>query len=115
MSWKDIENEIIHDMKIATINKVEGCYEVWMDDDLEYPDHFPSKFKVKVLEGTDGRFTGIINYKIQSPGQAEPYSSMDPQDTVEKAIRDALSGLLMFLPKDAEKRKNTKLIPVEDF
>ena len=115
MSWKDVEKENIFSMKITNINKVEGVYEVWMDDDLEYPDHFPSNFKVKVLEHTNGRFTGKINYEIQSPGQADPYISTDPQDSVEKAIRDALSGLLMFLPKETEKRKNTKLIPVENF
>ena len=115
MSWEDIKNAIIHGMEITSIYSDKGIYVIKITDPDNINGPLGRPFKVKVREGADGRFTAKINYMLLSPGQANPYISMDSQDNVEKAIRDALNGLLMVLPKDSEERSKTARIPVEDW
>lgn len=74
----------------------------------------PVTLKIKVLKSPNGSYKGVANYKIQGPGQADPYlSSQRLVNTVEDAIRDSLWGFLDFW--DPDKADQIKLVPTESY
>lgn len=60
----------------------------------------PSDFKIEVREYANGDYIGIANYRIWGPKQGGPYISLHPQNSVEKALYDAISGIKDFDNKD---------------
>lgn len=65
----------------------------------------PVNLKIKVVKvEPQGKFIGIANYGIKSPGQGDHYWSLKLCDGVQEALEDALRGFLMFWnPKEADK------------
>ncbi len=103
MDWKNTDIR-----KINEIYKVVDTFEVWLEG-------FPHKIKVKMLEGVDGQYEAVTNYLIQNPDQATPYRSSRKYNNEKEAFNDAITGLLMFWPREPEKQKKTKFILDEDF
>lgn len=60
----------------------------------------PSDFKIEVREYANGDYIGIANYQIWGPQQATPYISLHVQNSVEKALNDAINGIKMFDNKE---------------
>ena len=56
---------------------------------------------------------GLANLRIKNPDQAGPYRSLHPRESVQDAIRDALSGFLMYW--NPEQADETTLVDVKDW
>ena len=78
-----------------------------------YIDNCPKKLKIKVIRAPSGSYMGVANYKIQGPGQASPYISLRPRETVEDAIMDSLMGFLDFW--DPAQADEIKLVPNDNY
>lgn len=95
--------------EVREICKVSEEYEVCL-----VADGAPPVIRIRILEYPDGRFMGVANYSVQAPGQG-PYKSLQMKDSPQKALQDAISGLLAFLPDTPEKQRKTKWIEDEEF
>ncbi len=73
----------------------------------------PKTLKIKVRKSPNGSYMGVANYKIQGPGQADPYLSLRLVSTVEDAIMDSLQGFLFYWNPDIADQ--IKLVPTESY
>ncbi len=92
---------------VEKINEIVGTWEFWIDDCPVNP------IKVKVYRDAQGMYTGIANYFIQNPDQASPYRSMNPTQSLQEALKNAIGGFLSFY--HPERRTDTIFIKDDDF
>lgn len=52
----------------------------------------PITLKIKVKRIAPNTYIGVADHGIKGPKQISPYRSMKPQNSVQKALEDALSG-----------------------
>ncbi|MDD2997749.1 MAG: hypothetical protein PHV05_01735 [Candidatus Riflebacteria bacterium] len=82
-SWKDIKiNNIRIEMVVAT-------YEVWAVNKVPF-----GKFKVKILERSDGNFIAIANIRLKDALNGEPEGEAGLGNRPEEALQDVIERLL---------------------
>ena len=93
---------------VIEMREVVGIWEITIDQ-------CPVNFKVKVINTGIGAgpFSGIANYKIKGPGQADPYYSYRNCQTVQEALEDSIRGFLTYYK--IEELEKTEFTPVEDW
>jgi len=93
---------------VQEMREVVGIWEITIDQ-------CPVDFKVKVINtGLDSApFSGIANYAIKGPGQADAYYSYHNFQTIQEALEDSVRGFLTYYR--IENLENTEFIPVESW
>ena len=91
---------------VQEIREVVGIWEISIDQ-------CPVNFKVKVINTglSAGPFSGIANYAIKGPGQADAYYSYRNCQSVEEALEDSIKGFLTYYK--IEDIERTEFKPVE--
>ena len=93
---------------VQEMREVVGIWEITIDQ-------CPVDFKVKVINTglSAGTFSGIANYAIKGPGQADPYYSYRNCQTVQEALEDSIKGFLAYYK--IKELDRTEFVPVEDW
>ncbi len=80
--------------RISEINEIVGFYTIRIED-------IPQVLKVKVLR-IGNVYIGVANLQVKFQGALSPYRSLQPQETKEAALKDAISGFFAFLKEGSE-------------
>lgn len=97
-SWKDI--------KIEGISKIEKCvaeFEIWEIGRTPY-----GKFKVKIFERANGKYTGFTNIQVKNQIDNSPEGGVGYGATISLALEDTLRYFMGML-------NERKTITVDDF
>lgn len=80
--------------RISELNEIVGLYEIHVEE-------IPQVLKIKVLR-IGNVYIGVANLQVKFQGAINPYRSLQPQDTKEAALKDAISGFFAFLKEGSE-------------
>jgi hypothetical protein len=90
-NWKKLKIEGI------SIEKVVGLFEVWAVNKIPF-----AKFRVKILEKTDGNFIGIANIRLKNLNNNMPEGEAGFGKNPCEALQDAIERLM----KEVDERQN---------
>lgn len=85
--WKEI--------KVAGINKIDKVvaeFEVWATEKVPY-----GKFKIKILETTNGGYIGLPNLAVKNISDGTPEGTSGFGRTIEEALEDTIKYFLQTL------------------
>lgn len=85
--WKEIRIK-----GIAKIDKCVAEFAVWEFDKTPW-----AKFKVKVFESDDGKFTGYTNLQLKSLLDGSPEAGVGHGNTIEEALEDTIHYFMSML------------------
>ncbi|MCE2506301.1 MAG: hypothetical protein J4F36_07520 [Nitrosopumilaceae archaeon] len=99
-------NRITSMPHVQEMREVVGIWEISIEQ-------CPVDFKVKVIRTgvIAAPYSGIANFAIKNPDQADSYYSYSNFQTVQEALEDSIRGFLTYYKID--KLENTKFTPVE--
>lgn len=103
--WKNIKIE-----GIAGIEKCVAEFNVWELNKTPY-----GKFKVKIFENEDGKFTGYTNLQVKD-AIGDPCAGVGYGNTVEEALEDTIRYFLRMLnDKEFVKQNDFECVDPYDF
>ena len=95
MDWKNLKID-----GVARIDKCVAEFDVWELNLSPW-----GKFKVKIFEGSDGRYTGHTNLRLKSK-DGSPEGGVGFGSTVEEALNDTINYFLNMLRKHENLNEN---------